>query len=139
MNGLIKPQALKKGDKIASFDDTILFIETSEEKPAPVQLVYWLRNFAAQGILNRVKGILMGRPGGEFKPEEQEKQDDFILSYKAYDEAVLKVLDEFEINIPVVTCMDFGHTLPQFILPYGALAKIDPFEKRVLILEGAVE
>ncbi len=35
--------------------------------------------------------------------------------------------------------MDFGHTVPQVILPYGALCEIDPVNKKVSILESAVE
>jgi len=40
--------------------------------------------------------------------------------------------------MPIVTNMDFGHTVPQILLPYGILTEIDPVNKTVSILESAV-
>jgi muramoyltetrapeptide carboxypeptidase LdcA involved in peptidoglycan recycling len=34
--------------------------------------------------------------------------------------------------------MNFGHTVPQFILPYGAITEINPANKTVSILENTV-
>ena len=41
-------------------------------------------------------------------------------------------------DLPIVTNMDFGHTVPQLILPYGITAEINPNLKTVSILEAAV-
>jgi muramoyltetrapeptide carboxypeptidase LdcA involved in peptidoglycan recycling len=41
-------------------------------------------------------------------------------------------------DLPIVTQMDFGHTDPMFVLPYGVRAEIDSENKRVAILENAV-
>lgn len=124
--------------QLSDFEDSILFIETSEDRPTPEQVVYFLRNLAVRGILQKTNGILMGRPGGEFSPHDKEKENEFISLYSRYDDAVLKVLKEFNLDIPVVTRMDFGHTVPQLILPYGALVQINPSEKEVSILENGV-
>ena len=35
--------------------------------------------------------------------------------------------------------MDFGHTDPLFVLPYGATAEIDPIAQTFSIIENAVE
>lgn len=123
---------------LKEWENTILFIETSEDKPAPVLLTYFLRNLAVQGILSKVKGILFGIPGGEFLPSEQKEQMAFIKTYPLYEEAILTVLKEFDVKIPVVSNLNFGHTVPQFILPYGALAEINPQNETVSILESAV-
>ncbi len=122
------------------WNDTILFIETSEERPSVEQFTYWLRNLAVQGILERVQGILFARPGGEFPSEEIEAQNDYLNKYIEYDAAILRVLKECgRTDMPVVTNMDFGHTVPQFIIPYGVLCEIDPVSETVSILEAAVE
>jgi len=123
---------------LSEWEDTILFIETSEDKPDPSEVTYFLRNLAAQGILPLIKGILFARPGGEFLASEKLEEDTFIEGYKDYDNAILKVLKEYNIDIPVVTHMDFGHTVPQVILPYGVLVEINPIEKNVSILESGV-
>jgi muramoyltetrapeptide carboxypeptidase LdcA involved in peptidoglycan recycling len=41
-------------------------------------------------------------------------------------------------ELPIITGMDFGHTDPMFVLPYGVLAEIDCEQQRFSILESAV-
>lgn len=121
------------------FEDSVLFLETSEDRPTPEQLIYWLRILGVNGILERLKGILLARPGGEFLPEERAAQESWIAHYADYDQAVLKVLNEFgRPDMPVVTNMDFGHTVPQLILPYGVLCEINPEAHKVCLLESGV-
>lgn len=103
------------------WQDSILFLDISEEAPAPVYVTRCLRNYAAAGILSRLKGILVGRPCNV-------AQKDFSL----YDEAILcAVREEAGLDIPVVTRMDFGHTDPICCLPYGAMAEINPAARTV--------
>jgi len=108
----------------------ILFLETSEEAPPPLAVLRSLRSFAAMGILKALSGILLGRPGGDIPPEQ----------FEEYDEAVLEVVaaEEGLVDLPIVTGMDFGHTDPMFVLPYGLEAEIDCEARRFSILEGAV-
>lgn len=106
--------------------DCILFFETSEEKPKPEYIRWWLRNYAAMGILNSAKGVLFGRPYDNLYTEE-------------YETELLKVLDEEGLyNLPVITRMDFGHTCPTFTIPYGRLAEINCIDQTFSILESAV-
>ena len=92
----------------------------------------------AQGILERLSGILFSRPGGDHFANAQEEQD-WIRKYPLFDDVILKVLKEYgRPDLPVVTNMDFGHTVPQLILPYGIKAEINPTKKTVSLLENAV-
>jgi muramoyltetrapeptide carboxypeptidase LdcA involved in peptidoglycan recycling len=112
------------------WQDAILFLETSEEAPPPKMVARTLRVFAALGILRQLAGILFGRPGGEIPPGK----------FEEYDQAILQVLQQEEglSELPVITNMDFGHTSPMFVLPYGVQAEIDFENKRFSILENAV-
>ena len=113
-----------------AFDGAILFLETSEEGVPPRFVARELRTLAAMGILQRLSGLLVGRPGGAVPAAE----------FGAYDDAVLEVVHgEAELHdLVVVTQMDFGHTDPMFVLPYGVLARIDPVAQSVEILESGV-
>ncbi|HET6596731.1 MAG TPA: S66 peptidase family protein [Anaerolineales bacterium] len=113
-----------------NWQNAILFFETSEEAPPPEYVKRTLRVFAAMGILEKISGILFGRPGGEIPLEK----------FEEYDQAILQVVKEEEglTDLPVVTNMDFGHTSPMLILPYGVQAEIDCDTKRLSILENAV-
>ncbi len=113
----------------AYWDNAILFYETSEEAPADEFVLRWLRNFAAQGILQRLSGLILARPGGDMNDARCESQ-------KA---AVLKALDEVGLrDMPVLADLDFGHTDPILTLPYGASAEIDCESASVRILEAGV-
>lgn len=109
------------------WENSILFFETSEDKPEPKLIKYWLRNYAAQGILQRAKGIIFGKP----------KDERFYEEYKA---EIQKVMKEYDLeDLPIMYNMNFGHTEPKFILPYGAMAEIDCEKRTFSILESGVE
>jgi muramoyltetrapeptide carboxypeptidase LdcA involved in peptidoglycan recycling len=114
----------------ADWENAILFLETSEEAPPPNQVTRILRVFAAMGVLEKVSGILFGRPGGELPLE----------TFEEYDRAILRVVNEEQglIDLPIITNMDFGHTSPMFVLPYGLQAEIDFENKCFSIVENAV-
>jgi muramoyltetrapeptide carboxypeptidase LdcA involved in peptidoglycan recycling len=115
-----------------------LFLENSEEQPSAEWLLYWMRNLGAQGILERISGLLFARPGNEAFNSKEEEQT-WLSKYTKFDEAILKGLKEFgRMDMPVVTNMDYGHTVPQLILPYGVKAEINPAKKTVSLLESGV-
>ena len=109
------------------WENSILFFETSEDKPEPNLIKYWLRNYTAQGILQKANGIIFGKP-------QDEKY------YEEYKEVILKVMKEFDLeDLPILYNLNFGHTEPKFILPYGAIAEINCNKKTFTILENGVE
>jgi muramoyltetrapeptide carboxypeptidase LdcA involved in peptidoglycan recycling len=108
------------------FDDSILFLETSEEMPAPNNMQYCLRTLGAMGILERINGIVFG------KPFDNKYYDEYKLK-------IAKVLSEYgEKDLPVLYNLSFGHCEPKFCIPYGAIAEIDCERKAFSILESGV-
>ncbi|MFJ7471306.1 S66 peptidase family protein [Peribacillus frigoritolerans] len=131
IGGCIEILEFAKGTEIwpdkKYWKDSILFFETSEEKPEPNFIKYWLRNYAVQGILQKVNGIIFGKP-------QDEKY------YDEYKEEIQKVMKEFNLeDLPILYNLNFGHTEPKFILPYGAMAEINCDKKTFTILESGVE
>ncbi len=120
------------------FNGAILFLEDSEEQPPADWVLYWMRNLGAQGVLERLSGLLFARPGTE-RFTTKEAEQNWIAKYPEFDQAILKGLKEFgRTDLPVVTNMDYGHTVPQLILPYGVQAEISPEHKTVALLESGV-
>ena len=75
---------------IDGWKDKILLIETSEEKPSPDLVKYYLKNLGAQGIFNVIKGIIVGKP----KDEEY---------YKEYKDILKTVMKEFNCeDLPIL-------------------------------------
>ena len=134
IGGCIEVLDWLRGTSIWPDDDAwkgaILFLETSEEAPSPSMVRWFFRTYAALGILDRINGILFGRPGGQIPVE------DHVL----YDDEILRVVAEESgrTDIPIVTGMDFGHTDPMMVLPYGVEAEIDPVRRQFSLLESGV-
>lgn len=113
----------------AAWNGAILFLETSEEVPPAGFIRFWLRNYAATGILDRLAGMLIARadPRGD-------------AGYQAaIEEAAVSVLREAGLgDLPVLAGLDFGHTQPMLTLPYGTQARIDCAAATLTILESGV-
>jgi muramoyltetrapeptide carboxypeptidase LdcA involved in peptidoglycan recycling len=116
--------------KAASFDGAILFLEMSEEGVEPAYVTRELRSYARMGFLHMLSGILFARPGGNVSTDQ----------FPQYDQAILDIVtgEEGLTDLPIVTRMDFGHTDPMFVLPYGLRAEIDSENKQFAIPENAV-
>ena len=130
IGGCIEVMEMIKGTSLwptnEKFVDSILFFETSEDMPNPSYIEYWLRNYGSQGILQKVKAIIFGKP-------YQEKY------FEEYKNSIMKVISELGlIDLPIVYNMTFGHNQPMTCLPYGAMAEIDCDNKRFTIWESGV-
>lgn len=109
-----------------AFDGAILFLETSEEKPPEWFLECALRVYGINGILDRIHGIVFGKPQDE-------------AYYEEYKEVILKVMKEFhKENLPILYNMDFGHTEPKICLPIGGMARIDCEKISFELIESSV-
>lgn len=111
------------------WDGAILFYETSEESPSPHYVRYWLRNFAAQGILHRISGMLLARPDPGTDLDYPQKLEAAVVA--ALTEAGLP-------DLPVLSGLDFGHASPILTLPYGVRASIDGEAASLTIHEAGV-
>ncbi len=110
-----------------AFSGALLFLETSENMPAPETVLYTLRSFGAMGIFHAVNGLLVAKP----------HQGRYFQEYPAM---IKKALAEFDLTrLPVFYNMSFGHNEPMCVLPYGAMAEIDCENGTFAILEPGVE
>ena len=109
------------------WDNSILFFETSEEKPDPSYIECLLRNYGTQGILQRSNGIIFGKP-----------YDD--MYYEEYKKVILKVIrEELKLtDLPILYNVNFGHTAPMITIPYGAIAEIDCDKITLCILDAGI-
>lgn len=110
------------------WDDRVLFLETSEEKPTPEQVGYALRNYGIQGVLERIQGLLIARPKS-YSNEEKQRLDAEVKKI---------VVGEFgRRDLPIVSNLDLGHTDPRHIFPLGIEIELDPETRSVELVEEA--
>lgn len=107
--------------------DKILLLETSEEKPSPDLITYYLRNLGSQGIFDVIKGIIVG------KPQDEEY-------YEEYKDVYRKVLKEFKKEeLPVLYNVNIGHAYPIGILPLGIDVQVDFTNKKICLPESPTD
>ncbi len=104
----------------------ILLLETSEVDMPPEVLGWFLRNLCAQGILQVLNGIVVGKPA-------------VAERYEAY-KAVYRQVVGFEANrpdLPILYNVNVGHAYPIGLFPLGLPYAIDCDRKRLTLLEAA--
>ncbi len=96
-----------------SLDDwqgRILLLETSEEKPAPLEYEKMLRALKEYGLFHVVSGVLVGKPMDEAYAED-------------YQKLLVSVIDRPE--LPILYNINIGHATPRCIIPFGVPARVD--------------
>lgn len=113
--------------ELSVWKDKILLIETSEEKPTPDYVLYYLRNLGALGILKAVKGIIVG------KPQDEKYYEEYKTVYK-------KILKEFNCeHLGIIYNVNIGHAYPTGLLPLGIEYEIDLDNKVIKFNESATK
>lgn len=112
---------------LSQWNDKILLLETSEDKPSPQQILYIMRNLGAQGILQAIRGILVGKPQDE-------------MYYEEYKEIFRKIIKEFDCcHLGVLYNVNIGHAAPTGVLPLGIDYEIDLDGKTIRLKESGVQ
>mgnify|MGYP000931449161 FL=1 len=109
------------------FADKILFIEGIAAFFTPKSLANFINWLGSIGALQKLKGIRIGK-----LCEYQTFED--------YNTVLLNIIDKkYELkDLPIVANMNFGHTSPICILPYGAMTEIDCESQTITITESGV-
>ncbi|RAG83837.1 LD-carboxypeptidase [Streptacidiphilus pinicola] len=107
-----------------AYEGCVLLLETSEDMPSASEVRYVLRSMGERGLLRRFPALLMGRAkawhfGRRLDAGER-------AAFRAEQrEAVLWALAEYAPDTMAVLDVDFGHTDPQLVLPYGGVLTVD--------------
>lgn len=108
------------------FRDKILFLEDIPEFYTPQAIEDFLRWLDKIGALGGINGILLGKANENTAFTEQKR-------------VVRNVLSQFGLGkLPVLYGVNFGHSSPVCVLPYGAEAEINCENVSFSILESGV-
>lgn len=124
---------LALADRMPSNDDltgAILLLETSERLTPAARVAEQLRGYGERGLLGSVAGVLFARPpvsSFEVMPTAAER---YALR-AAQRDVVLEMVGRYNPDAVVCVGVPFGHTRPQWILPYGGEMTLDGAERSV--------
>lgn len=121
--------ALKEfpGISPSDFADVILFVEDIPSYFSPKHLASFIDWLGRIGALQILKGLLIGKPNE-------------YISFDAHESVLLEVVRNKYgcTHLPIVTNMNFGHSSPTCIFPYGAMAEINCQTRTVTIFDPGV-
>jgi muramoyltetrapeptide carboxypeptidase LdcA involved in peptidoglycan recycling len=110
----------------------VLFLETSEEMPPATEVYRMLRCMGERGLLAQFAAVLMARPRAwSFaNPASPQERNAYQADQRT---AVLRALAEYSPQAMAVFDIDFGHTDPQLVIPYGGMVRIDGPAQRITV------
>ncbi|PID33416.1 LD-carboxypeptidase [Candidatus Saccharibacteria bacterium] len=108
----------------------VLFLETAENIPEPWVIETIFNSLGVLGILERTVAVLVGRPKAwEFNKRLSSRAR--IAYREKQRNTIIGLVREYNSSIPIIQNMDFGHTDPQIIVPFGNKAMIDSASKTI--------
>lgn len=116
----IKPQK-------ADFEGCVFFIEDIPEVCDVPYFTNFFDTLGQNGFLQVMNGIVVGKMCGE-------------TDFEPFAEAIRHVVsDTYHLpDLPIMSGLNFGHSSPMMVLPYGAEAELDVDNLRFSILENGV-
>ncbi|MGW2636074.1 S66 family peptidase [Streptomyces sp. NPDC001348] len=114
------------------YDGGVLLLETSEDMPSATEVFYILRSMGERGLLQRFPALLMGRAKTwSFQnPNNPEEAARYAAEQR---EAVQRALRAYAPDTLAVFDVDFGHTDPQLVIPYGGTVRVDGPARRITV------
>jgi len=114
----------------AVLDGAVLIVETSEETIPAREFGWILRSIGERGLLSAAGAVLVARPPAssfEKRLSAAERAD-----YRdAQRDVALDVVGRYNSDAVVCVGVPFGHTRPQWLLPYGGEVTVDGAERRI--------
>ena len=108
----------------------VLLVETSELL-IPAQEFGWiLRSLGERGILSAVDAVVVARPPTSNFATRPSAEARRVLRDEQRD-AALRTVAEYNPEAVLVVGPPFGHTRPQWIVPYGGLMTVDGSQRRL--------
>lgn len=110
----------------------VLLLETSEELPAATIVFRMLRDMGERGLLHQFPAVVVAKP--KAWALDHRLDDDAREAYRVGQrEAVLAALAEYNPTAMAVFGPDFGHTDPQYVIPYGGPMTVDGPARRLTV------
>jgi muramoyltetrapeptide carboxypeptidase LdcA involved in peptidoglycan recycling len=108
----------------------VLLLETSEELIPAREFGWILRSLGERGLLEAVDGVLVARPAAssfEHLPDAAGRAAHRV----AQRDTAIEIIERYNADAVVCVGVPFGHTRPQWLLPYGGEVTVDGSTRQV--------
>jgi len=110
----------------------VLLLETSEEMPGSEYVYRVLMGMGERGMLQQFAAVAVATPKAWDREVGQSVAERTRFA-KDQRKAMLRALEEYNPGVPTVFGLDFGHTDPQVMIPYGGSMTVDGISRTVRV------
>ena len=110
---------------VADLAGAILLLETSEELPPADEVKRWVRALGERDVLEAVSGVLVARPPVSELNSALPSSDKRAYLRAVQRDTVVEQVARYNPGAVVCVGVPFGHTRPQWIVPYGGTIRLD--------------
>jgi muramoyltetrapeptide carboxypeptidase LdcA involved in peptidoglycan recycling len=114
----------------AVLDGAVLLLETSEELIPAREFGWILRSLGERGLLASAHALLVARPPAS-SLEQQPSSQERMAHRAAQRDVAIEVTGKYNPNAVVCIGVPFGHTRPQWVLPYGGEVTVDGIQRKI--------
>ncbi|MBO0847095.1 MAG: LD-carboxypeptidase [Nocardioides sp.] len=108
----------------------VLLLESSEDLIPASEFAHIARSLGERGLLAAVDAVVVARPPAsthEHRPSAEDR-----AAHRAEQRAVaVETVRRYNPDAVVVVGVPFGHTRPQWVLPYGGTLTVDGTQRRI--------
>jgi muramoyltetrapeptide carboxypeptidase LdcA involved in peptidoglycan recycling len=115
-----------------AYSGSVLLLETSEEMPSADEVYAMLRNFGERGLLEQFPAVVMAKAKA-WHTHAPLSADERAGFREDQESAVLRALETYNPGALFVYGIDFGHTDPQYVLPYGGQMIVDGLNRKISV------
>ncbi len=111
-------------------DGGVLLLETSEELIPARELGWIMRSLGERGLLAAVDAVMVARPptsSFEVRPSAQER----AARRAEQRDVAVEAVQRYNPDAAIVVGVPFGHTRPQWVVPYGGEVTVDGVRQTV--------
>jgi muramoyltetrapeptide carboxypeptidase LdcA involved in peptidoglycan recycling len=109
----------------------VLLVEASEEIIPAREFGWILRSLGERGVLAAVDAVLVARPPASDIGRPRPSSDDRAAHRAAQRDVAIETITHYNPEAVVCVGIPFGHTRPQWILPYGGDITVDGASRTV--------
>jgi muramoyltetrapeptide carboxypeptidase LdcA involved in peptidoglycan recycling len=111
---------------------SVLMLETSEEMRSADEVFRMMRNFGERGLLSQFPAVVFAKAKAwhTHAPLNEADREAFRSDQET---AVLRAISIYNPDALFVYGPDFGHTDPQYVLPYGGQMTVDGPSERIYV------
>jgi len=114
----------------AVLDRGVLLLETDEDLMPSREVGWVVRSLGERGLLAAADAVLVGRAAAS-SPQHRGTPEQRAGHRRAQRDTVLEVVSHYNPDAVVCVGVPFGHTRPQWVLPYGGHVTVDGAARRV--------